>query len=127
MRLLAAVVLCLAVASSTFAQSATRQKESLRKTGTIKLWAGLGAIAVGAIIAVDSHQSASSTVPGIGTFTASATNTGELVTGLVIAAGGGYLVCDGLNDRKEAEVMKSTRFMMTPEPRGFGAFVRKTW
>src|SRR5258707_8986392 len=53
-------------------QPPTSAKSSAFKTGTIKMWTGIGAMALGAIVAAGSSTTATSTVPAAG-ITASST------------------------------------------------------
>jgi hypothetical protein len=81
--------------------SAPNAKSDAHRTGTIKLWSGIGAMALGAIVAAGSSTTATTTVPAAG-ISASSTirSNGQLVLGLAMLGGGGYLAWDGAKQRK---------------------------
>lgn len=122
-RIAAAVVVLSLMAVPVLAEDTP--KEAKHKSGTTKMWVGLGLLVVGGSMAGTSHQSASSTVLGT-TFEASATSTPQLVAGLAIAGGGGFILWNGLNERSEADRMPSTRWSLSVGKRN-GLFVRRMW
>lgn len=126
MRALVVAVALLCLPSSAVAQQST-PKQAKHQSGTTKMWIGLGLVVVGGSMAATSHQSASTSVAGVGTFEASATNTGQLIVGLAMAGGGGYLLWNGLNERKEADNMPSTRFFVATGKKTLSGFIRRTW
>jgi hypothetical protein len=91
------------------------------------MWVGLGLVVIGGSMAATSHQSASTSVAGVGKIEASATSTGQLIAGLAIAGGGAYLLYDGLKERSEADKMSGTRVFVITGTHRIGAFVRRTW
>jgi hypothetical protein len=127
MRVIAAgVVSVLLFSSPAFAQG-SKEKEAKHKSGTTKMWVGLGLVVIGGSMAATSHQSASTSVAGLGKIEASATSTGQLIAGLAIAGGGAYLLYDGLKERSEADKMSGTRVFVVTGTHGIGGFVRRTW
>lgn len=119
------LVFLLVFAVPAYAQSA---KEAKHKSGTTKMWVGLGLVGLGGLMAANSRTSVEGSVPGTNiTATASQTSTGQLVAGIIIAGGGAYLLWNGLQERSEADAMPSTRFFVSTAPRAVGAFLRHTW
>ncbi len=125
-RVAAAFVSFCLIAVPALAQSQSA-KEAKHKSGMTKMWVGLGLIVIGGSMAATSHESASTSVAGVGKIEASATSTGQLIAGLAIAGGGAYLLYDGLNERTEADQMPSTRFVVAANTHGVGGFIRRSW
>ena len=124
---IATILVCLSLlAMPALAQSAQSAKDAKRQSGTIKTWVGVGLLAIGGSLAATSHASASTTIAGVGAIESSATSTSQLVVGLAIAGGGGYLLWNGLSERKEAENMPSTTWGISVGKRN-GVFMRRTW
>ena len=114
-----AIVFVLAVilfASPAMAQTAAQSSESKRSAGTIKVLVGAGALVLGTVIAAKSSDTSTAT---------STLSTSQLATGLVIAGAGGFLIWNGLKERRTAS--PSTTFGISAGTQSGGMFVRRTW
>src|SRR5437870_5272709 len=100
-----ATLILVLFATNLFAQ--TPSKDRQHRDGTIKLWAGLGVMAIGVGMAATSRTSVT---VGTGAFsaTASDTSTTRLTLGLGLAGVGGWLVWSGVKDRKAASQPETT-------------------
>jgi hypothetical protein len=67
----------------------------------IKVVIGIGALAVGAVVIAKSSQSMTTT-SGLGTTETSSFSTTQLVTGIVIAGAGGFILWDGLREHRRS-------------------------
>jgi hypothetical protein len=67
----------------------------------IKVVIGVGALAVGAVVIAKSSQS-TTTTSGLGTTETSSFSTTQLVTGIVIAGAGGFILWDGLREHRRS-------------------------
>jgi hypothetical protein len=101
-----AVVLC---ASPAMAQSS-------ESTGTKKLWLGIGALALGAVVTAKASDTSSAT---------SSLSQSQLWTGLAIVGVGGFLVWNGLQDRQSSS--PSTTFGISAGKQAGGLFVQRRW
>jgi hypothetical protein len=118
-----AFVLCVLLATPAFAQG----NDDRERVGRYKTYAGIGAVAVGLIMAVSSGESASVTVPDpFGgpptTLTASTRSNGMLYGGLGLAGLGGFLIWSGMQDRS---VGNSVTVQTTPKR--VAVNFRRTW
>ena len=114
-----AIVFVLAVillASPVMAQTVAQSNESKRSAGLTKVWIGIGALALGTLVAAKASDTSTAT---------STLSTSQLATGLVIAGAGGFLVWRGLKDRKAAS--PSTMFGIFTGKQSSGVFVRRSW
>ena len=114
-----AIVFVLAVilfASPVMAQTAVQSNESKRSAGTMKLWMGIGALALGTLVVAKSSDTSTAT---------SSLSTSQMATGLVIAGAGGFLIWKGLKERKAAS--PSTTFGISAGRQSGGVFVRRSW
>jgi len=114
-----AIVFVLAVtlfASPVMAQTAAQSNEEKRSAGTMKMWIGIGALALGTFITAKSSDTSTAT---------STLSTSQLATGLVIAGAGGYLIWNGLQERKAAS--PNTTFGISAGKQSGRVFVRRSW
>ena len=89
----------------------------------IKVLIGAGALGIGTVVAAKSSKT--TTVTGaLGTSETSEFSTSQLVTGLVIAGTGGFLLWDGLRDRGPSR--PSTKVGISVG-KSRGLFVRRSW
>jgi hypothetical protein len=121
----ALVVFTLISASVVSAQSqAPNTSDRKRQVGTYKMIAGGSLAALGGLLMAVSHESASITT-SLGTFSASATNKGGLVTGIGMLGAGGYLLYLGSRDRKDAGKSPSQTFAVEVGKRNSLLLVRQ--
>jgi hypothetical protein len=113
---IAFVLLVILFTSPAMAQTVTQSDESKRSAGTLKVWIGIGALALGTVVAAKSSDTSTAT---------STLSTSQLVTGLVIAGAGGFLIWKGLQERKAAS--PSTAFGISAGKQSSGVFVRRSW
>jgi hypothetical protein len=123
---IAAALVCLSLTALPALAQSQSTKEAKHQSGTIKTWVGVGLLVIGGSMAATSHASASTTVQGLGSIDSSTTSTSQLVAGLGMLGGGGYLLWNGLNERKEADSMPSTSVAVSVGKRS-GIFIRRTW
>jgi hypothetical protein len=118
-RMRKAVVFLLAVilfASPAMAQTVAQSNESKRSAGTMKVWIGIGALALGTLVTAKSSDTSTAT---------SSLSTSQLATGLVIAGAGGFLIWKGVQERNAAS--PSTTFGISAGKQSRGVFVRQSW
>ena len=114
-----AIVFILAVillASPAMAQTGAQSNESKRSTGTMKVWIGIGVLALGTIVTAKASDTSSAT---------SSLSQSQLWTGIAIAGAGGFLIWNGLQERKAAS--PSTTFGLSAGKQSNGVFVRRSW
>lgn len=114
-----AIVCVLAVilfASPAMAQTGVQSNESKQSSGLKKVWIGIGAVALGTVLAAKASDTSSAT---------SSLSTSQLATGLVIAGVGGFLIWKGLKERKAASA--STTFGISAGTQSSAVFVRRSW
>jgi hypothetical protein len=90
----------------------------------VKVVVGSAALAVGAVVAAKSSQTTTTTGP-LGTSETSSRSTSQLVTGLVIAGAGGFILWDGLRDHDPNR--PSTVFGVGAARQSGAVFVRRSW
>lgn len=117
------LLLCVLMATPAFAQS----DDDRQRVGKYKMYAGIGAMAVGLLMAVSSGESASVTVPDpFGgpptTLTASTRSNGMLYGGLGLAGAGGFLLWNGMQDRSA-----SRSVTVQAHPKRVAVNYRRTW
>ena len=110
------VLAVILVASPVMAQTVAQSNESKRSAGTMKVWIGIGALALGTLVVAKSSDTSTAT---------SSLSTSQLVTGLVIAGAGGFLIWNGLQERKAASA--STTFGISAGKQSGGVFLRRSW
>lgn len=116
-------LLCVLLATPAFAQG----ENDRQRTGRYKMYAGIGAMAVGVLMAASSGETASVTIadPFGGpptTLTASTRSNGMLYGGLALAGAGGFLVWNGMQDRKPYASVT-----VHAAPQRVGVSYRRTW
>lgn len=113
---IALILAVILLASPVMAQTGEQSNESKRSAGLKKVWIGVGALALGTVLAAKASDTSSAT---------SSLSTSQLATGLVIAGAGGFLVWKGLRERKAARY--STTFGFSASTQSSGVFVRRSW
>jgi len=89
-----------------------------------KVLIGVGALVVGVAVAAKSSKS-TTTTGAFGTTETSEFSTTQLVTGLVVAGTGGFLLWDGLRDHEPTR--PSTRIAVGVGKRSTGLLVQRRW
>jgi hypothetical protein len=90
----------------------------------IKVVIGISALAVGAVVIAKSSQS-TTTTSGLGTTEMSSFSTTQLVTGIVIAGAGGFILWDGLREHRRSAPSTSVGVAVGHGTNGI--FVRRAW
>jgi hypothetical protein len=116
-------LLCVLLATPAWAQG----EDERRQVGLYKIYAGIGAMAVGLLMAASSGESASVTIPdpftGVPTtLTASTRSAGMLYGGLAAAGVGGFLVWNGMQDRQPHRSV-----IVQASPKRVAVNYRRTW
>jgi hypothetical protein len=91
----------------------------------VKVVVGVGALAIGTVVAAKSSETTTVTTAGAPTLETSSHSTSQLVTGLVIVGAGGFLLWDGLRDHGPAR--PSTAFGVAAGRKAGSLFVRRSW
>ena len=110
------VLAAILFASPVMAQTSVQSHESRRSAGMTKLWIGIGALALGTFVAAKASDTSTAT---------SSLSKSQLATGLVIAGAGGFLIWDGMRERREASA--STTFGISAGKQSGGMFIRRAW
>lgn len=113
------IVFILAVillSSPVMAQGDARSSESKRSSGMKKIFIGVGALALGTLLVAKSSDTSSGR---------SVLSTSQLATGLVIGGVGGFLLWNGLDQRRDASA--STLVGISASKQSRAVFVRKRW
>jgi len=113
------VTLCCAIPAS--AQTTQPSGDSHK---FVKVVVGVGALAIGTVVAAKSSQTTTVT-NALGTSETSTHSTSQLVTGLVIVGAGGFVLWDGLRDHRP--VGPSTMFGVAAGKKAGSLFVRRSW
>jgi zinc transporter ZupT len=92
----------------------------------IKVLVGVGALAIGSAVAAKSSQTTTVT-SALGTATTSSRSTSQLVTGLVVAGAGGFILWDGLRDHDHRDRVPHTIFGVSAGNTSGQLFVRRRW
>jgi hypothetical protein len=122
MRTVAMLILAFFVAATTArAQTADERRDDHR---VIKALIGAGALVAGTAVAAKSSKT-TTTDGALGRVETSEFSTSQLVTGLVIAGTGGFLLWDGL--RSHEPDRPSTRVGVGVGRRSTGVFLQRRW
>jgi zinc transporter ZupT len=92
----------------------------------VKVLVGAGAIVIGAAVAAKSSNTTTVSSPQ-GTATTSSRSTSQLVTGLVVAGTGGFILWDGLRDHDHRDRYPQTMLGVSAGKSSGQLFVRKSW
>jgi len=120
MRIVAMLIVALFVAAST---ASAQQREESKSRRALKVIVGAGALVAGTAVAATSSKT-TKVSSGVGTAETSEFSSSQLITGLVVAGTGGYLLWDGLHDRTPDR--PSTTVAVGVGKRT-GLFVRRSW
>jgi hypothetical protein len=122
MRKVTAIVLTTLCCAMPAAAQTTRASDDSHKF--VKVVVGVGALAIGTVVAAKSSETTTVT-NALGTSETSSHSTSQLVTGLVIVGAGGFLLWDGLRDHGPAR--PSTAFGVAAGRKAGSLFVRRSW
>lgn len=115
-RVMVFVLAVILLASPAMAQTGAQSNESKRSAGTMKLWIGIGALALGGALVAKSSDTSTAT---------SSLSTSQLATGFVIGGAGGFLIFNGMHERKATS--PTTMFGVAAGRQSTGVFVRRSW
>ncbi len=124
MRTAIGVVLALLVAATPALAQAQSTPTTSDSHKVLKVVIGAGILALGATVAATSWQT-TTVSSAAGMSQTSTSSTSQLLTGVVIAGAGGFVLWDALRDHRPSQ--PSVGFGVAAGRQSGGVFVRKAW